>query len=143
MCHIDYINVIIYGTFVKYISATKYETMCAMTNDENSRKRVSTIPPFGLRLQPDLKRQLEEKAKEGARSLNAEIVARLEFSLETEVIVQESGFDVGHGFGSSEWLAALRKLWTTKPAHQPTLEQRVLELEKRVSALEGRKQSTG
>ena len=114
-----------------------------MPSDQNLRKRVSAIPPFGLRLQPDLKRQLEEKAKEGARSLNAEIVARLEFSLETEVIVQESGFDVGHGFGSPEWLAALRKLWANKPASQPALEQRFLELERRVSALEGRKPGKG
>lgn len=43
-------------------------------------KPVSAIPPFGLRMQPALKASLEESAKQNARSLNAEIVARLENS---------------------------------------------------------------
>ena len=40
--------------------------------------RVADIPPFGLRLQPDLKGKLEEAAKASGRSLNAEIASRLE-----------------------------------------------------------------
>lgn len=39
------------------------------------------INPFGLRLPPALKQALEESAHEARRSLNAEIVARLEASL--------------------------------------------------------------
>lgn len=117
MRRVDFINVAIYDVMVNYISVIKYGTMCAMINDENSRKRVSAIPPFGLRLQPDLKRQLEEKAKEGARSLNAEIVGRLEYTLAAGVTVQGTGFDVEHG----------------------AIEMRIRELEKRVAALEGRK----
>lgn len=135
---VDIISVAIYDIIVNYISAIKSEVRCGVASDENSRKRVSEIPPFGLRLQPDLKRQLEERAKAGARSLNAEIVARLEFTLETEVLVQETGFDVGHGFGSSEWIAAIRKLWTAKPAKQKSLEQRVAELEDRIAVIERR-----
>ncbi|WP_434663427.1 Arc family DNA-binding protein [Paraburkholderia sp. A3BS-1L] len=43
-----------------------------------TRPPTSHIPPFGLRMQPDLKIRLEEAAKANSRSLNAEIVARLE-----------------------------------------------------------------
>ena len=39
------------------------------------------IAPFGVRMPPDLKARLEEKAKANGRSLNAEIVARLDMSL--------------------------------------------------------------
>lgn len=51
--------------------------------------RVSTIVPFGLRLQPDLKSRLEEAAALSNRSLNAEIAARLERSL-SDPQVQEA-----------------------------------------------------
>lgn len=43
---------------------------------------VSTIVPFGLRLQPELKARLEDAAAANSRSLNAEIAARLEASLQ-------------------------------------------------------------
>ncbi|MBY5733407.1 MULTISPECIES: Arc family DNA-binding protein [Rhizobium] len=42
---------------------------------------VANITPFGLRMQPALKRQIEEAAKLSGRSLNSEIVSRLEASL--------------------------------------------------------------
>ncbi|WP_126242307.1 Arc family DNA-binding protein [Burkholderia gladioli] len=42
---------------------------------------VSTIVPFGLRLQPELKSRLEAEAAANNRSLNAEIAERLEASL--------------------------------------------------------------
>lgn len=45
-------------------------------------KKYSNIAPFGLRLQPDLKKRLEESADKESRSLNAEIVTRLEESFE-------------------------------------------------------------
>jgi len=41
---------------------------------------VGKIPPFGLRLRPDLKKRISEAAKENGRSENSEIVARLEQS---------------------------------------------------------------
>ncbi|MDV6226314.1 Arc family DNA-binding protein [Nitratireductor aquimarinus] len=44
------------------------------------RKPMANIPPFGLRMQPDLKAQVEEAARANNRSLNAEIVSRLERS---------------------------------------------------------------
>lgn len=46
---------------------------------------IRNINPFGLRMQPSLKSALEESAKEAKRSLNAEIVARLEASIFKEV----------------------------------------------------------
>lgn len=38
------------------------------------------IAPFGLRMLPDLKEKIEQAARESGRSMNAEIVARLEES---------------------------------------------------------------
>jgi len=39
------------------------------------------IPPFGLRLPPDLKERVQSAAKDNQRSMNAEIIARLEATL--------------------------------------------------------------
>lgn len=47
-----------------------------MKKDEPMRN----INPFGLRLQPDLKAKIEDAANHNHRSINAEIVARLEAS---------------------------------------------------------------
>lgn len=48
---------------------------------ENPKIPNSAIAPFALRMQPNLKAALEEAASASGRSLNAEIVARLEQSL--------------------------------------------------------------
>lgn len=40
------------------------------------------IAPFGLRMLPDLKEKIEQAARESGRSMNAEIVARLESSFQ-------------------------------------------------------------
>ena len=42
------------------------------------------IPPFGLRLPPEVKEHLEKLAEENRRSLNAEIIVRLEQSIRQE-----------------------------------------------------------
>lgn len=55
-----------------------------MRNVDKTPVRVADIPPFGLRLQPDLKRKLEDAAKASGRSLNAEIASRLEGTFATE-----------------------------------------------------------
>lgn len=49
---------------------------------ENTRRPTSHIAPFGLRMQEDLREKIESAATENGRSLNAEIVARLENSIE-------------------------------------------------------------
>ncbi|MFZ1345154.1 Arc family DNA-binding protein [Thiothrix eikelboomii] len=42
------------------------------------------IPPFGLRMPPELKEELEVLAEQNRRSLNAEIIIRLEDSVKRE-----------------------------------------------------------
>ena len=50
----------------------------------NPDQKIANIVPFGLRMQPELKQQLEESARAEGRSLNAEIVIRLEKSLKAD-----------------------------------------------------------
>lgn len=54
-----------------------------MAKKEISRPQTAHIPPFGLRLQPDLKNRIEEAARAAGRSVNAEIAGRLQQSLES------------------------------------------------------------
>jgi hypothetical protein len=56
-----------------------------MKNEEPMRN----INPFGLRLQPELKNQLEAAAKHNKRSLNAEISARLEATVDLDEYMAE------------------------------------------------------
>lgn len=49
-----------------------------MADDE--RKLTANITPFGLRMQPELKSRVEAAARDNNRSMNAEIVERLETS---------------------------------------------------------------
>jgi len=53
---------------------------------------IRNINPFGLRMQPSLRAKVEESAKLNHRSLNAEIVARLEESLQREQTSAGIGF---------------------------------------------------
>lgn len=43
--------------------------------------------PYPLRISNELRKRLEESAKDGARSLNAEITARLEKSFDQEKLI--------------------------------------------------------
>lgn len=54
------------------------EKVSAMADD---RKPMANITPFGLRMQPGLKAKIEDAAQANNRSMNAEIIARLEASL--------------------------------------------------------------
>lgn len=58
-----------------------------------------TIPPFGIRMEPKLKNCLLESARANRRSLNGEIVLRLEKSIEKEKALNELAGEV-QGFGS-------------------------------------------
>ena len=51
-------------------------------SSESVKKPMAAIAPFGLRMQPDLKERIEKAAAANNRSMNAEIVARLEGSFE-------------------------------------------------------------
>lgn len=48
------------------------------------RELVADIKPFGLRMQPDLKARIAEAARENNRSMNSEIVARLEGGIDRD-----------------------------------------------------------
>lgn len=48
------------------------------------KELLANIAPFGLRMQPDLKEKIKWMAQENGRSMNAEIVARLEASFTPE-----------------------------------------------------------
>lgn len=50
-----------------------------MTDKE--REPLANIAPFGLRMQPELKDRISASARRNNRSMNAEIVHRLEMSL--------------------------------------------------------------
>ena len=45
---------------------------------------VKDINPFGVRMPPEIKEELEKLAEQNRRSLNAEIVVRLEESIRRE-----------------------------------------------------------
>ncbi|HCL5268736.1 TPA: Arc family DNA-binding protein [Salmonella enterica] len=49
--------------------------------------KTRDISPLGIRIPPDVKEKLKEKAKEEGRSLNSEIVQRLIRSLKREGVV--------------------------------------------------------
>lgn len=51
-----------------------------MSKKTETRPSTGHINPFGLRMQPELRQKLEAAANEAGRSLNSEIVARLELS---------------------------------------------------------------
>jgi len=52
---------------------------------------ASTIPPYGLRMPPDLKEKLQQRADENSRSLNSELVYRLRRSIEQEKEEKQKG----------------------------------------------------
>lgn len=51
-----------------------------MAKKTETRPSTAAINPFGLRMQPELRERLESAASGSGRSMNAEIVARLERS---------------------------------------------------------------
>lgn len=46
--------------------------------------QVKAIKPYSLRMQPELKKRLQELAKENGRSLNSELIQRLKESVKNE-----------------------------------------------------------
>ena len=80
-----------------------------------------------VRLPDGMRDQLKAAAKKGNRTMNGEIVARLEFSFAAAAVVQDTGFDVGIAHDTAEFRAAVQR--------SKTLEQRVEELETAVATL--------
>ncbi len=89
-------------------------------------RKVASIAPFGLRMQPELKHQSEEQARANGRSLNAEIVWRLEQSL-------------GHKADGQSWIKTAKAASQKVPYQEgrlDALEQQVRELMEAVKTLE-------
>ena len=95
-----------------------------MVNSDEAETKIASIPPFGLRMQSGLKRRLEEAAKASGRSLNSEIVARLEQSLAIPLPSPDL----------EKRLALLEEIWP----HLFSFDQRLETIANRVSALEHR-----
>ena len=55
-----------------------------MSKRKADDEKVSNVPPFGLRMLPELKERVADAALNRGRSMNAEIVARLESSFVVE-----------------------------------------------------------
>lgn len=60
-----------------------------MSDKKIPTEKVANIPPFGLRMPADLKEKIQLSAVENNRSMNAEIVQRLEDSFEIEQATHE------------------------------------------------------
>jgi hypothetical protein len=80
-----------------------------------SKTPVGNIVPFGLRMQPGLKADLESAAEANGRSLTAEIIARLTETLEhqSEIVKTISSHSLmlaEHDNGLSEHERRLEKL---------------------------------
>lgn len=54
-----------------------------------------------------MREKIAEAAARANRTMNAEVVSRLEFTFAVDVTVQETGWDVGHGIDSPEMKVAL------------------------------------
>lgn len=93
---------------------------------------VAAIPPFGVRMQPELKRRLEEVARKNGRSLNSEIVSRLEKSLDEPIKGKtEKSFLMAE-------VETLRHQIRFQNTERQELEAKVYELDLRLRAIEGR-----
>lgn len=78
------------------------------------------IAPFGLRLLPDLREKIEAAAKESGRSMNAEIVARLQVSFEPASLpVVTINLLADENTRATEIKAALDQLKHCLPPDQP------------------------
>ncbi|MDC9591032.1 Arc family DNA-binding protein [Xenorhabdus sp. XENO-10] len=49
--------------------------------------KIRTIPPLGLRIEPELKQMLKDIAKKEGRSLNSELVQRLKRTLREDGLI--------------------------------------------------------
>lgn len=86
---------------------------------------MASITPYGLRMPRDLKDALDGAARENGRSLNSEIVARLQASVRG-----------GGQFGGSPFINAVKSASAKSGPGDPDLEARVSELEASVKALQ-------
>ena len=60
-----------------------------MSEKKSTDDRISSVPPFGLRMLPGLRDRVAAAAKANGRSMNAEIIERLEISLDIDADDQD------------------------------------------------------
>ncbi|ASS57930.1 hypothetical protein CHR56_21405 [Rhizobium leguminosarum bv. viciae] len=65
-----------------------------MSSKKPPTEKIGNVTPFGLRLLPELRARVEEAARQSKRSMNAEIVARLEASFSDMLSSDEDFSDV-------------------------------------------------
>lgn len=58
-------------------------TLCRKQTSTRSSMKIRDIAPYGVRMPAEMKQRLMEEAKKNNRSLNSEILVRLERSLTT------------------------------------------------------------
>ena len=60
-----------------------------MSAKKPTEQKIANIAPFGLRMLPELKERIAQAAEASGRSMNAEIVGRLELALEEDIWERE------------------------------------------------------
>lgn len=60
-----------------------------MTAKKADREKLSSIAPFGLRMLPEMRQRVSEAAEDNGRSMNSEIVARLQATFDSEDMKDE------------------------------------------------------
>lgn len=77
--------------------------------------KVSHIPPFGVRMPQELKVKIEEAAKRSGRSINAEIVYRLQKSIDAdEALTEMINKSVYSSNAKSDWGDVIEKINSLK-----------------------------
>jgi hypothetical protein len=69
------------------------------------------INPFGLRMPEDLKKRIAKSAKTNRRSLNAELIMRLQHSIEQDPVFIPEIREEGDGYKLSDDQSALLKAY--------------------------------
>lgn len=101
---------------------------------DDNKIMISKVAPFGLRLLPKLKKDLDDAADANGRSLNAEITARLEWSIAAE----EDFAKYQAKLEARSELAAQRILSASLTSRPDPVEERFKELEGQIAALKDR-----
>jgi hypothetical protein len=78
-------------------------------------KKATAIVPTMLRMREELRKRIEREAKKNKRSLNSEMVARLEGSFAKDDAELSASKVLNavleHSDGSGKWIDAVAKIW--------------------------------
>lgn len=76
------------------------------------------INPFGLRMPPELRKLIEKSARLNHRSMNAELVMRLQSSVEQDPVFFPEVSEDGPEYTLTEDQSALIRLYSRMPARR-------------------------